>query len=138
MHPTGVRPAPDGFILPPTPPPDIDVEAWKQSAALIDSWGADSLFITHFGTVRSPRVHLSDFCDRLDSVAGLVRQSLARDEGDEAREAWFAQEIRRELRRHMSDVEATSYETASPLDLNWRGLARYWKKRGEGPGSPTR
>ena len=26
--------------------------------------------------------------------------------------------------------EAGAYETANRLDLSWRGLARYWRKRG--------
>jgi hypothetical protein len=37
--------------------------------------------------------------------------------------------VRRELRRTMSDENAKSYEIAGRFDLNWRGLARYWRKK---------
>src|SRR6185295_307846 len=31
------------FVLPPTPPPDIDPDAWRASLALVEGWGADTL-----------------------------------------------------------------------------------------------
>ena len=45
----GIRLVPDGYVLPPTPPPDIDLEAWRESLARIERWGAGTLFLTHFG-----------------------------------------------------------------------------------------
>ena len=45
------------------------------------------------------------------------------------REAWFAEECRRELRRHMIETDAQTQELAGRFDLSWRGLARYWRKR---------
>jgi hypothetical protein len=67
--------------------------------------------------------------DELDHVAAAARASLARDGSDEDREAWFADEIRRSLRQRMSENDARAYEVAGRFDLNWRGLARYWRKR---------
>ena len=40
-----------GYVLPPTPPPDIDVERWLESLQTIERWGASTLFLTHFGPV---------------------------------------------------------------------------------------
>ena len=57
------------------------------------------------------------------------KASLEREGSDEDREAWFTGEIRRELRRRMSETDAHPYEVAGRFDLNWRGLARYWRKR---------
>src|SRR5262249_20211191 len=34
----GVKLSPTGFVLPPTPPPDIDLEAWRVSIARLDRW----------------------------------------------------------------------------------------------------
>ena len=51
-------------------------------------------------------------------------------DGDEAtKEAWFIGEIRNELRRRLSETDAAAYEAAGRFDLNWRGLARYWRKK---------
>jgi len=126
----GVRLNPGGFNLPPTPPPDIDLEIWRESLSRIERWNADTLFVTHFGPHTPSRTHLTEVADRLDWVSGLAKVSLARDGTDEDREAWFADEIRRELQRRTSEADAKAYEIAGRFDLNWRGLARYWRKRG--------
>jgi len=130
---TGVRLHAGGYNLPPTPPPDVDLEAWAGSLATIGDWRADTLFITHFGAHAPVAAHLTEMADHLSLTSALARASLAREGSDEDREAWFADEIRRELRRRMGDSDAHAYEVAGRFDLNWRGLARYWRKR-----SPTR
>jgi len=117
------------FVLPPTPPPDIDPDAWRASLAVIDGWGADTVFITHFGAHAPAHAHLTEMADHITLVANLVRASLARPGDDESREAWFTDEIRRELRRRLPEDNARAYEVAGRFDLNWKGLARYWRKR---------
>jgi glyoxylase-like metal-dependent hydrolase (beta-lactamase superfamily II) len=126
----GVRLAPGEFNVPPTPPPDIDLEIWRESIARIGAWGADTLFITHFGPHQPVAAHLSELVDNLGLTSRLAKDSLAREGSDDDREAWFADELRRELRRRLGDSEAHAYEVAGRFDLNWRGLARYWRKRG--------
>ena len=125
----GVRLNPGGFNLPPTPPPDIDLDVWRDSLARIGRWGAETLFVTHFGPHQPSAAHLSDVADRLEWVSALGKASLARDGTDADREAWFADEIRGELQRRTSDADTNAYEIAGRFDLNWRGLARYWRKR---------
>src|SRR5262249_32275199 len=125
----GVKVAEDGEVLPPTPPPDIDLEAWDRSINQFQQWGADTLFLTHFGPVTHPAAHLSLLRERLDASARLVKMSLDRDGTDADREAWFMEESRRQLRRHMTETDAQTEELASRFDLSWRGLARYWRKK---------
>ena len=121
--------SPGGYILPPTPPPDIDLELWAASLARIGRWGADTVFLTHFGPHSHPAAHLAEMADRLEWVSGLVKASLAREGTDEEREVWFGEEIRLELQRRASGADAGAYEVAGRFDLSWRGLARYWRKR---------
>jgi glyoxylase-like metal-dependent hydrolase (beta-lactamase superfamily II) len=124
----GVKLTPEGIVLPPTPPPDIDLEAWRSSLDRIGRWHPDTIFVTHFGPVRAAG-HLAALRQELDQAGVLAKASLSHGETDEAREAWFTAAVRRDLRRRTiaSDVEA--YELAARFDLNWRGLARYWRKR---------
>lgn len=127
----GIRLNPRGFILPPTPPPDIDLEAWRHSLARIDAWRADTLFVTHFGPHGHAAAHLAEMADHLGWISGLVRASLSRGGSDEEHEEWFADEIRRELERRANAHDARAYEVAGRFDISWRGLARYWKKKTE-------
>ncbi len=116
------------FVLPPTPPPDISLELWRESLVRLEQWRPDTLFLTHFGPAAPVGPHLTAMRDHLDLVAGLAKTSLARDGSDAEREAWFVEEIRRELRRRMPESEVHAYEVAGRFDLSWRGLARYWRK----------
>jgi glyoxylase-like metal-dependent hydrolase (beta-lactamase superfamily II) len=118
-----------GYVLPPTPPPDIDLELWTESAATIDRWSADTLFLTHFGPVTNARMHLRALLENLTTIASLARDTLVMDGTDEERRARFVDQLRLELRRQMPETQALTYEAATPLDLMWLGLARYWRKR---------
>ncbi|HZR22068.1 MAG TPA: MBL fold metallo-hydrolase [Vicinamibacterales bacterium] len=125
----GVRVIEGGFNVPPTPPPDIDLDLWRDSLARINAWRPDTLFITHFGPHRPVATHISELQDNIHLVSGLAKQSLALDGSDEDRERWFTDQVRNELRRRVGEDEARAYEVAGRFDLNWRGLARYWRKR---------
>lgn len=125
----GIRRQTGRFVLPPTPPPDIDLEIWRDSLARIGAWRAETLFVTHFGPHAPAGAHLTEMADHLELVAGLAKASLARPGTDEDREAWFTDEVRRELRRRMSEADARAYEVAGRFDLSWRGLARYWSRK---------
>src|SRR5262249_37667001 len=118
------------LVLPPTPPPDIDLDMWRSSITAIAGWHADTLFITHFGPYAPVAPHLTELADHLDVVARLAKASLERDESDEQRAKWFRDQIRTRVRRRSEERDAQAYEIAGRFDLNWRGLARYWRKRG--------
>jgi glyoxylase-like metal-dependent hydrolase (beta-lactamase superfamily II) len=125
----GIRLRPDALVLPPTPPPDIEIEQWRESLATISAWQPDTLFLTHFGPSSPMAPHITELLDHLELVSEWVRASLTRDEADEARETWFAEQVRNLLRRR-SDADGQAYEVAGRFDLSWRGLARYWRKKG--------
>jgi glyoxylase-like metal-dependent hydrolase (beta-lactamase superfamily II) len=127
----GIRLNPGGYVLPPTPPPDIDLEQWRDSLDRIGRWRPEALFITHFGPQAPSATHLSELAEHLEWTAAIVRSSLAMAGTDADREAWFTDEIRRELRRRTSEADARAYEVAGRFDLSWRGLARYWRKKSE-------
>ena len=118
-----------GYVLPPTPPPDIDLALWAESVARIEAWDPQTLFLTHFGPAGPPRPHLRALLDNLDLAARLVKASLAEPGTDGDRSLRFAGALTRELRRSMSGAQLASYMVAAPFDLLWRGLARYWRTR---------
>jgi glyoxylase-like metal-dependent hydrolase (beta-lactamase superfamily II) len=119
-----------GFVLPPTPPPDIDLDLWRASVARIERWSSTALLIAHFGAVDQPRPHLAQLLDHLETTAGLAREALRSPGTDEERAERFVANLRRELRRTMTDAQVDLYEVGAPLYLQWLGLARYWRKKG--------
>ncbi|MGE0703905.1 MAG: MBL fold metallo-hydrolase [Vicinamibacterales bacterium] len=125
----GVRLADAGQVLPPTPPPDIDLDAWTSSLDLIEHREPGTLFLTHFGPYSAPAGHIAELRQRLRQVADMAKASLEREGTDDERERWFTGEVRKEMLQHTGGIAPESYEAAARLDLNWRGLARYWRKR---------
>jgi glyoxylase-like metal-dependent hydrolase (beta-lactamase superfamily II) len=126
----GIKRGAREYVLPPTPPPDIDLEAWRESLDRIAAWRPDTLFLTHFGPHGPSDAHLAEMRVHLEQVVKTAKAALERETTEEGREAFFVDAMRRELCRGMSDAEARAYELAARFDLSWRGIARYLQKRG--------
>lgn len=125
----GIRVTGD-YVIAPTPPPDIDLEAWQKSLAAIEAWQPVSLFLTHFGPVTPARAHLAGFRTTLLTQAAAVRASLTVGGADEDRMRAFVEHMRAEARKALPEREARATELAAPFDQLWQGLARYWQQRG--------
>ena len=124
----GVQVVPGGIVLPPTPPPDIDVPAWMASLDMIERWHPRSLFLTHFGPTDTPSAHLAELRDHLQLSERLAREAVVRFDDEPAREAWFMDQLTHLVARRTSDTDVRAYQVAGRFDLNWRGMSRYVMK----------
>jgi glyoxylase-like metal-dependent hydrolase (beta-lactamase superfamily II) len=116
-----IDPAP--FVLPPTPPPDIDLEAWERSMEIVQAWRPTSLGLTHFGAVEEPGPHFDVVGRRLRELAERARR-LDADAYERA--------LREEIEEASPDGEtAAALVQAVFPELQWPGLDRYWRKREE-------
>jgi glyoxylase-like metal-dependent hydrolase (beta-lactamase superfamily II) len=115
----GVRIPPSSFIVPPTPPPDIDIEAWEESIEIIEGWQAERLALTHFGQVDNPAEHLATLRERLHEEA-----NLARDLSEEEYERRHSER----LATSVPPATAEALRQAAVPEYQWRGLNRYWTK----------
>jgi glyoxylase-like metal-dependent hydrolase (beta-lactamase superfamily II) len=115
----GVR-VPGGPILAPTPPPDIDVEAWLRSADRIAAWGPDRLAVTHFGGYEDVDAHLEGLRAWLGEWPARVRE-LDQDAWIAAYRAWLEE-------RADGEVVPETIQAAPPDQL-YLGLERYWSRR---------
>jgi glyoxylase-like metal-dependent hydrolase (beta-lactamase superfamily II) len=116
----GVKITEASMTIPPTPPPDIDVEAWHESIAKIRAWAPERLAMTHFGAGEDPSAQLDELEARLDEWADLARR-LERDA--------FIAEVRAQIRRDGSPEQAETYQQAAPAEQLYAGYERYWQKR---------
>jgi glyoxylase-like metal-dependent hydrolase (beta-lactamase superfamily II) len=111
----------NGLTVPPTPPPDIDLEAWHQSMATVAAWRPRRLAMTHFGGADDPEAQLHDLGRRLDAWA-----ELARETGEER----FVSTIASEIAAGAESDAVDSYRQAAPYEQLYAGLDRYWSTRG--------
>jgi glyoxylase-like metal-dependent hydrolase (beta-lactamase superfamily II) len=118
----GVRIPPHPFTLAPTPPPDIDVEAWLDSLHTIACWNAQRLGLTHFGQVTEVTDHLHRMRMALVDSAERARQKD---------EETFIARMEQELLHHSDPATVECFEQAAPPNQLYMGLERYWRKKAE-------
>ncbi len=117
------------WIVPPTPPPDIDIETWEESIGIVEGWSPERLALTHFAAIDDPLPHLAAVRERLHEEAQLAR--------DLSEEAYEQRHRTRVAESSASDEAAAEMIQCVPPQYQWRGLNRYWSKlKGgkEGPG----
>jgi glyoxylase-like metal-dependent hydrolase (beta-lactamase superfamily II) len=126
----GIRRGSGAYVMPPTPPPDIDLDAWRGSEAKILAWDPDTLFLTHFGPYHGARPHMQAMFENIASWSGIVRRLLADATlPDDERQKRFTEEAFADLRRRIGESDAGDYTRAGGLNYSYQGLARYWRKR---------
>jgi glyoxylase-like metal-dependent hydrolase (beta-lactamase superfamily II) len=118
----GVRVPPHEHTVMPTPPPDIDLQAWERSIALVAEWSPARLCLTHFGPVEQVDAHLGRAMERLSVAAERARPG--------SRERFLA-EVEAELERAVDSDAAERFRQAAPPEQLWLGLERYWRKHRE-------
>ncbi|MCC7010548.1 MAG: MBL fold metallo-hydrolase [Acidobacteria bacterium] len=116
-------------VLPATPPPDIDLEAWRVSTDRILDWDPEQIVLTHFGPQAAPRVHFGELWRQIGDWSARVRMLLEAPGTDEMRARAFSDAVSRDLARSTTAADALGYERAGRFDFSWNGLARYWRGR---------
>ena len=116
----GVRIPPAEVTIAPTPPPDIDVEAWERSLDAIGDWRPASLGLTHFGGVDEVGAQLEAVRASLRELAQLTRN---------AGPATVAAAVRDRVDTTGDRFLRAAYAAAVPAEHIYLGLERYWRKR---------
>ncbi len=123
----GIRIGAAPYVLPPTPPPDIDLSLWRGSLDRLAAAQPSGMFVTHFGLKTDVAAHLDLLRDELEAW-GRVSRDL-HDTGDaSSSEARFTAGVAARIAERAGDA-ADAYRAAVPLEHCWMGLARYWGTR---------
>ena len=110
----GVRIKPHSAVLPPTPPPEFDLDAWLATLDEIERREPARLALIHFGVADDVGRHLAELRTRLHDW--VARDGMSEKEFDET--------VSREVGGGLEE-----YERAMPFWQSYAGLVRYWKKR---------
>ena len=116
----GVRITPETLTVPPTPPPEVDIEAWHASIDRIARWSPDRLAITHFGASEDVEDQLAELSERLDTWAALAHAENLQT---------FVDVVVEEISRDAGPELLPAYMQAAQPEQLYAGLERYWSKR---------
>jgi glyoxylase-like metal-dependent hydrolase (beta-lactamase superfamily II) len=118
----GVRIGSGSFVVPPCPPPELDLEAWDRSLEEIERRAPGRLALIHFGAFDDVQEHLALLRDALRRWGARVEDGMD--------EATFVAAARYDVAQLDPEL-ADDYDRAAPYWHHFRGLERYWRKRRE-------
>ena len=120
----------DGIVVPPCPPPDIDVEAWIESLNLIRNLDVRRLHLAHFGTITQVKKHLNQLERRLFAWANWIKPRFEKGLSQKEITPLFQTFTDKELARYgIVGEHKAQYHSANPAWMSVMGLMRYWHKK---------
>jgi glyoxylase-like metal-dependent hydrolase (beta-lactamase superfamily II) len=120
----------DGPVVPPCPPPDINVEDWQASIQLMRDLPVETLFLTHFGKITEKNAHLDALEQRLLTWAAWMKPYAEQQTPPETVVPLFERYTAEELAAAgMDEAGLRRYEAANPAFMSVAGLLRYWRKK---------
>ena len=125
----GIRIENGPYIMPATPPPDIDLTLWDGSFATILARRPEKLFLTHYGFAENPEAHIAIFRERLHAWAGMAGKIMQLATSDTEAVQEFMAVARADIAQNLPPDETEQYAFTAGLDLSFLGLARHLRKR---------
>lgn len=125
----GVKLSPIGPVIPPCPPPDIDLKLWLKSIELISLKKPRYLWLTHFGKISNPETHLNDLKHELFSWIDWVTKNSSDINLPEKFKIFIHEKYNS---AGLTEEEILKYEVANPTELSLKGILRYLHKLTDG------
>lgn len=122
----GVRFPGADHVLPPMPPPDIDVVTWRKSLDIVRKLEPERLLLTHFGEFRDVARHLDELEDRLVRWTEVARRVVS--EGGDREALGTELSVLDEAEMEAAGVPAEAaerYRRLCPVKESSTGLFRY-------------
>jgi glyoxylase-like metal-dependent hydrolase (beta-lactamase superfamily II) len=133
----GIRILNGPYVMPATPPPDIDLALWEESFRTILERRPEKLFLTHFGFAENPAEHIAKFRERLHLWAEITERILTSGPDEDAALRLFLTQTKAEMAGFLGPVEAEQHAFTAGLPLSFLGLARHIRKRAKAASETT-
>lgn len=120
----------DGPVIAPTPPPDINIEQWKDTIAFMRKLKPQRLYPTHFGEHKNVENYFNELESRLEEISEWGLNIIKSGKSDAEIERECDAMLREVLKQSGASPELIrAYELADPFWMNAGGIVRYWRKR---------
>lgn len=126
----GIRLPGQSYVRPPTPPPEIDVDAWMHSIVAVRKIDPQSLCLTHYGCYEDVERHLGELEQRLQDWLLFVQQRM--NDGAEREEIAYELKAKGDaemLAEGAGLEESEHYDLAGNYEMLVDGLMRYVSKQ---------
>jgi glyoxylase-like metal-dependent hydrolase (beta-lactamase superfamily II) len=125
----GVRIPGYQYLRVPMPPPELHLERWHESIALLRKQNITTIAPTHFGMFDDVTWHLNEVDKGLDSASRWLDDKMPSDPDIEQMRQSYTDWIMSEGEKMgLTEDVVRAYELANPLGMSADGLLRYWKK----------
>lgn len=120
-----------GIVVPPCPPPDINIETWQKSLDLIRNLNVKTLYLTHYGAFTDVKAHLNALEKRLLERAMWIKPYFEQQKDAKEITPLFQKYVQDELVASgvTEEEQIQQYENANPSWMSVAGLLRYWHKK---------
>lgn len=121
-----------GPVVPPCPPPDINIEDWKASITILKNLNLSAIYLAHFGKVEDVKSLFEELEKGLEDWAAWMLPHYTNRTPKDIFIPKFQEYVAEYLIEKGVDKKDTyQYESANPSWMSAVGLMRYWKKKHE-------
>lgn len=122
----GVKMVENGPVIPPCPPPDIDIPLWLKSIATIRNLNPKKLCLTHYGMISDCNNHLDELEERLLNWVEWLRPFAENEEPiDKVTPKFIEMVMKSYQEKKLTETEIGYYEKANPSFMSVLGIIRY-------------
>lgn len=123
----------NGPVVPPCPPPDINIELWKQSIDKLRSLKPEALYLTHYGKQENPNEVFDELEIVLDQWANYIKPFHEDNIPSDKIVPLFVEFTEKQFKeKGLEKDQIQTYEYANPSWMSVNGLLRYWKLKDQG------
>jgi glyoxylase-like metal-dependent hydrolase (beta-lactamase superfamily II) len=125
----GLRLSPTHYLSLPMPPPDLNLEKWRESIHTLQGYTPRQIVPTHFGVYPDAHWHLQAVLDALDEIEAWMEDKMPQQPPiEELRQEYIRFEYQRAEKYHIDKATVDGQQVANPSFLSADGIFRYWNK----------
>lgn len=125
----GIRLSQHQYLSLPMPPPDLNLELWRNSIIHIQQYAPKSIIPTHFGIYPDAERHLQSVLAALDEVETWIEEKMPKNPSlEELRQQFIEFEQVRAEKYGVERSVVEGQQIANPSFMSADGIFRYWNK----------